>query len=695
MAEEKERTDEDKLKEQFTSDLGESKQYMEPIQQRMDRDYEVYRNFRYTDDLDFKKSDLFEYVETVVPIVTNNRIRGSVRSDYPNYVTHAKGLNDILDHTYDVNNWDYQSQYIMRMALIYRSSFAYTGYDEKYKNNTGKLCIEPVNSRWCYVDPAAVELDDSRFFFYVQPMRKTQVIALHPDKKDEIKKAVAKQDQPDWKGTKNGSNGWFKTWINSMRSALAFDKNVTKARRVYDYDFMPEMGEDKKYQNSIAYIHYWYRDDEDNWRKSCWANDTMLSDEANPFWHGKLPYDIFSPVKDPLSMMGVPISEQIENMSVNRNMFMNYYIRNAALQANPPMLYNTSFGNVKDQEKLNQQAHGSGIIPVTNPDMVPLSAIAEYMQVPRMDGQAAGMYEALGAVIDSTTGVNDSFRGTQQASSGKEVQLQQEAAYTRIKTMIDQFELFNKRIAEKTIVNSMQFLNTTRGYRIKGDYRKYEQDEQEMGEEMPMEIKKITKGTNPETGEPVLDRSEFFLYANPNEWTKLKPDEEDMGEQGETAYKILQMTVEIEAGSSLPQSRLARREEAAELFSAGAIDQEALLDSYDWPDREEIIKRMQDAAAQQQEAQAAAAQAEAQAKVQVEQQKMELEKMKIEADMAKNTANNNAKLQQQQSANVGNVAEQGLENTGNGLAEVLDSIRAQFPGSENIPDEELIAMFQG
>ncbi len=698
----------DDLRERFTTDLGEAQSYMRPIQQRMDRDYEMYRNYKSVDDGSFRVSDLFEYVETVVPIVTNNRIRGNVRSDYPDYVVHAKGLTDILDNTYDINNWDYGSQEILRMALIYRSSFAYTGYDKAYKNGTGKLCIDIVNSRWCLVDPSVIDLDDSRFFFYVQPLRKTQVIKLHPDKKQEINDSIKGGNNKFNSGNNSGTgSSWFKTWVGTVKNFLAFNGS-NQAKITSSPANMTEMDEQEKHKNVVAYIHYWYRDDNDEWRVSYWADDVPLKDEANPFIHGGLPYDILSPVKDPLSVFGIPMNEQMDSMSMNRNQMMNYVLENARLHSDPPLLWNTSFGNVKDPESLREKAKETGVIPITNPDMIPLNAIAEYMQTPALPGYATTMFDQLGAIKDATTGVNDSFRGTQQASSGKEVQLQQEAAYTRIKTMIDQFELFNKKIAEKIIVNSMQFHTTTRGFRVKGDYAKYNQDiemSKAQGKEMPFEVQPIQKGIDPATQEPQHDRTEFFMYANPSEWTKLDPEddgtdgEEDKSKEVEKAFKVLQMTVEIEAGSSLPQSRLARREEASELFAAQAIDQESLLDTYDWPDREEVMKRMGDSAQNMQKAQAEAAQAEAQANQQLEQQKIDgqikIEEMKLQGDMMKNEANNNAKLEQTHAQNKGKEPEQEPEAGSDGLAEMVQKVKQDNPEAANMGDEQIIQALTG
>lgn len=714
--------DDKQLKEKFNTDLKRSIAYMDPIHQRMDRDYEWYRNNRNTQDMNepMTISQLYEYVETVTPIVTNNRIRANVFSEYPEYITHAKGINDILDHTYDINNWDYMSQDVMRQALIQRSSIVYTGYDDAYKNGTGKLCIKSCNIRWTYLDPGALCADESEFFFYVEPKRESEVIKLHPDKKNEIKKLKGSTEYSD----NSNSNSWFKTFLKAVKQRITFSDNNTKERRSMYDSVMAEMDDEKRYANSIAYIHYWYRDDKDEWRESCWADTLQLSDKPNPFWHGKLPYDVYSPTKDIRSMMGIPIGEQIGGVDKKRNNMYDYVVANAELQADPPKVFNTAYGNVKDPNQLGQQSGGKTIY-VNNPDFVPLNAIFDYATVPHMDGVAATMTDKLENTMDKITGVNDSFRGTQQATSGKEVQLQQEASYTRIKTMIDQFELFNKSIAEKIIVNAMQFYTQTRGFRVKGDYTRYNLDQQMMqqqGQEMPMEIRPIPKGLD-EQGQPVMSRTEFFIYANPNEWTEIQGadevsdyegqgDEEteettssDRGEDNvqkeevEKAFKILSFTVEIEAGSSLPQSRLARREEALELAGAGMIDQEAVLDAFDWPDREEIIKRMKEQQAQAMEAQQQAAQAEAQGKVQAEQVKaqtqIQLKQMELQGQAMQTKANNDAKMAEQQAKNRGEVAEQSVENSGNGLAEVLDQIRQQNPEAANMSDDQLIQILQG
>jgi hypothetical protein len=56
---------------------------------------------------------------------------------------------------------------------------------------------------------------------------------------------------------------------------------------------------------------------------------------------------------------------------------------------------------------------------------------------------------------------------------------------------------------------------------------------------------------------------------------------------------IIPIQFQVVAGSTMPTSRLQQREEAKELHGQGAIDIRELLERLDWPNRQEVIKRME------------------------------------------------------------------------------------------------------
>lgn len=585
--------DNKQVKQRFFKDLETGKSFMEPIHQKMDLYYEIYRN-RWAQQDGVKVSDLYTYVETIVPILTNNRVRGTVKAEYPDYVKHAEGMGYILDYVYDTNNWDYKAQRIARMAEIYRAALAYTGYDPEANNQTGKLTITEINSRWCYIDPSVTDLEDSSFFIYIEPMRVTKAIKLYPDKASEIKNRKSEGSY-----SVNGQKeSWFKSLFKSVANSLSYFTNGVMTR--HGEAILPELDEAEKRKNAIAFVHYWYRDeDTDEWRVAYFADDVLLEDTENPFHHGKLPYDIYCPTEDILSAVGIPMAEHIENLNHEKNVLLSTIVKHGKKVVKPPRMYNTAVG-IRDTNAL--KGNDDDLIPVANPDFIPLNAIVADLHPAPMPNFFNELPERFDSISDRLTGVNDSFRGMAQATSGKEVQLKQEASYTRIKTKVDNFEKFVKSISEKIIVNAMQFLNTSTAFRVKGDYTQFENINKD---ETPFEVEPIQQGMN-ELGEPVFDKQEFFLYANPNEWTKIEQPEEELAEGEEPseesteeeepkeAFRILQMVVDIEAGSSLPTSPMARKEEALELYNSKAIDQIALLEAYDYPKRDEIIKRMQE-----------------------------------------------------------------------------------------------------
>lgn len=679
----KTKKEEHELRERFHTDLEHAKKFTDPFHQQMDKHYEMYRNRWSEDESDFHVSDLYEYVETVVPILTNNRVRGSVHSDYPDYTRHAQAISDILDHTFDVNDWDHTAQKVARMAEIYRSCLVYTGYDPDAKNGIGQLSIKNINGRWCYFDPGPQDFKESGFFFYVEPRRVTEVVAEYPKKKRDIEETIGKKEG-SMHSDKQRAGGWFKSWIRSFKNMVNFNDDNTEMNNLGHAQFIPEMEEQEKRKNNVAFIHYWYRDDEDKWRVSYWADDLLLEDIDNPFWHGELPYDIYNPTDDPLSSLGVPIAEHIEKLNWEKNVLIDLVKQSARRAANPPMLYNTTGGfGEQDARKMKEMADVDGIIPINNPDMVPLSALAEYMQSPTMNNFIPTLLENLSVELDRKTGVNDSFRGLADATSGKEVQLKQEAAYNRIKTKVDNFESFVKSMSGKIIINAMQFYNEWRPYRIKGDYQQYQDIDDD---NTPFEVAPIQKGMD-DQGEPEYDRHEFFLYANPHEWTKevaedkgdthMMPgetheeeteDEDITKEDVQEAFKILQFVVEIDAGSSLPTSRMARREEAAELFGAGVIDQQALLEAYDWKDRDEIMKRMGEMQKLQQENEMMQQELQKMQQMQQTQQQMPQQPMQAPPEM----------MQAPQAQQPPDMASQ------------LDEIRAMVPEVAQMSDEELM-----
>jgi len=100
-------------------------------------------------------------------------------------------------------------------------------------------------------------------------------------------------------------------------------------------------------------------------------------------------------------------------------------------------------------------------------------------------------------------------------------------------------------------------------------------------------------------GKMIRDRGRMWLSHAANWYTeeRLFFGETDAGvpESGVFTGKefLTQLKFSVVTGSTMPTSRLQQREEAKELFQVGAIDIRELLIRLDWPNRAEVIKRME------------------------------------------------------------------------------------------------------
>ena len=100
-------------------------------------------------------------------------------------------------------------------------------------------------------------------------------------------------------------------------------------------------------------------------------------------------------------------------------------------------------------------------------------------------------------------------------------------------------------------------------------------------------------------GRMIRDRGRMWLSHAQNWYTedRLFFVEQEGGamETGQVVGKdlIIPLHFTVEAGSTMPTSRLQIREEAKELHAQGAIDIRELMIRLDWPNREEVIHRME------------------------------------------------------------------------------------------------------
>lgn len=96
----------------------------------------------------------------------------------------------------------------------------------------------------------------------------------------------------------------------------------------------------------------------------------------------------------------------------------------------------------------------------------------------------------------------------------------------------------------------------------------------------------------------IRERGRMYLshvqnWYTEDRWISYEDDGQTQTIPVRGAELIVPAKLTVVSGSTLPRAQLQQREEATELFKLGAIDQVELLRKLEWPNRAEVVKRMQ------------------------------------------------------------------------------------------------------
>lgn len=97
----------------------------------------------------------------------------------------------------------------------------------------------------------------------------------------------------------------------------------------------------------------------------------------------------------------------------------------------------------------------------------------------------------------------------------------------------------------------------------------------------------------------IRERGRMFIshaqnWYTEDRWFTWEEDGEEMSDTVRNTEILFPAKLTVVSGSTMPRSRVQEREEALALFGQGAIDQEALLKSLDFPDWKKIVARMKE-----------------------------------------------------------------------------------------------------
>jgi len=283
------------------------------------------------------------------------------------------------------------------------------------------------------------------------------------------------------------------------------------------------------------------------------ANRVVLKDSSNPYKDGKFPIVRFIDYPKTHSVWGTGEIEIIESLQLEHNKRKSQVVDIMNLTANPIWVVDHQSGvdidNLTNRPGLVVEKNRGTEVRRDAPPPLP-SYVFQSIE------HTEGNMDAISGVHDVTQGRRPT--GVTAASSILELQ---EAAQTRIRLKVRYFEASLRELSKMLISRVQQFYNDDRLIRLVS--REYQ---------------------------PII-----LTFNSDMELT----DEQSRSKK--TPYKQ-NFEIKIATGSTLPVSKTARYQQGVQLFSLECLDQEAMLEAAEWPNRKAVINRMNQAKQQMMEA---------------------------------------------------------------------------------------------
>ncbi len=573
--------------------LDEAKTAKGPHEAEFKKFYKFYRGDQWEKKPPRHRSDIvinvvFSNVETIVPIMTDNRPIASIKPRGPEDRKVGDTLKYIEEFIWDNTNMDRKTPQVVRDSLIYGPGYMKTYWDPELEGGMGDIAHSVIDPLTLYLDPGTGDdIKNAEYVCEVTQMNIGKAKSKWPDLDwDEIKPAsdedakrpslvrqiISKFTGEDQQVT--DSTGAETTWQKASAGDYEYTKDRVTIIEVWykDYSFESfddetgETGEDgqpvTKKSKKMKYP---------NGRRTVVVGGLKAEDGKNIYgWH---PYDCL-PDYD-LAHETIPEGDVKQiippQKDINvRTARMNDHFR---LGANSPWWYTDKYVNpdhISDKTGIK--------IPVKR------GGALGRVQIAPMPGDILATLQDRKRDVDIISGINEVTQGRRPGgiTAASAISKLQEAAQARIRAKGRNLEHFIKNVGHKDIDLILKFYTEPRMFRIYDPAR---------GKDQFAEFNFIT-GDDPRVTDQGLGGSpdQRFVEDEVNEKTgKIK------------FHEVGKFDIIIGAGSTLPVDRDARTDLGLTLFKLQAIDRQALLDDVDYPNRDEVGARM---AAKEQQAMA-------------------------------------------------------------------------------------------
>jgi hypothetical protein len=520
---------------------------------------------------------------TEVGIQTDARPKTDYVPTEPSDIPFCEVMKEINDINWQKYPWLQRVAENILDSKIYHASHCEVLWNPELENGLGDVEHKILDPYGCYWDPSAVDEESLRFFIYVEPVSTEDLKNKYPDQKDSIKGDVQEVGYQGWVLKADTDVDRTKFTLGSgttgrrpapTNSKFGGEPRTLLIRCWLRDDSLEELVNESETPGGAIKKEYVLKKKFPGGRYIEIAGNLVLKDGPNgvdiggetvPYKHGKFPIVRWVNYSYPREYAGENEVTHQMGPQIIGNYAWSFALDTMKQASNPKEVF--SAANLEASEKSSNEP---GQVLVLN----------DFNGYKREPGQGIppGLDNIIQRAFDFKTKVNglmDVMKGAVDPSIGSGVMLDAyvEAAQVRPRLKARNVDQSLQRLGQLDAALYLQFYKAPRTFRLTG------------------------KGDWPEF-------VTFFIQDGPQgQVANIQRSAPDMngkyvqGSNQQIPVKGLP-DVKVTTGSSIPFQKGVQYNRAKELFTMGAIDQTALLDQIEWPNKDEILERMSQAAQQ-------------------------------------------------------------------------------------------------
>jgi hypothetical protein len=539
--------------------------------------------WRFSEVVNFTWADIM----TELSIQTDARLKVDYVPMEPSDTVFCKILKEINDYNWNRYAWHQKSTDCILDAKWVHVSHMESKWNPELENGLGDIEHVCLNPYGCYWDPLATCIEDARYFIYLEPTPTEKLKRLYPEKKDFIK--------PDVEAPGNMGGGQkispdvdrLKFSLSGLKGRRPLPENnrfggedMTVLLRCWIKDESVEELVDEKPTDGVEVKkEYVLKRKYPKGRYLEVACNQVLEDRENgvkingkviPYEHGEIPIVRFVNYSMPREYMGENEVTHRMGPQIVTNYVWSFALDTMKQASNPKEVFSAANADAADR---SSNEPGQKVV------------LADFNGYRREPGQPIpanlqGMVEMAQSLHDKVGGIHDASRGAVDTSITSGIMMDQyvEAAQIRPRLKNRNLDQSFQRLGKLDVAYYLQFYTAPRTFRLTN----------EMG--WP---EYVTFFVTEENGQKSAKMSSVVV------------DPQGGMNSGQTQTVPVKgiPDVQIVSASSIPFQKVQQFNRNIKLFEDGAIDQEALLDEIDQPNRQAILDRMKQAAEQQAAAQ--------------------------------------------------------------------------------------------